>query len=65
MSKSISDLEVRVDEDIANLSTHMNEAAIKIAEVDGRLDALDAFVEAHESISITDIEGLFGTQTEE
>lgn len=53
-------LEAKVDVDIANLSTHMTEAAAKIEEVDGRLAALDAFVEAHDRIPDSDIEGLFG-----
>lgn len=53
-------LELKVDGDIANLTTHMTEAAAKIEEVDGRLAALDAFVEAHDRIPDSDIEGLFG-----
>lgn len=53
-------LELKVDGDIANLKTHMTEAAAKIEEVDGRLAALDAFVEAHDRIPDSDIEGLFG-----
>lgn len=52
-------LEAKVDEDIANLTTHMSEAAIALAEVDGRLDALEAFEETHASIEVSDIEGLF------
>lgn len=53
-------LEAKVDVDITNLSTHMTEAAAKIVEVDNRLAALDAFVEAHDRIPDSDIEGLFG-----
>jgi hypothetical protein len=41
MSKSISDLEAKVDEDIANLSTHMTDAANKVAEVEGRIQSLE------------------------
>ena len=52
-------LEAKVDEDIANLTTHMSEAATALAEVDGRLDALEAFEETHASIEVSDIEGLF------
>ena len=55
----IDALEAKVDEDIANLTTHMSEAATALAEVDGRLDALEAFEETHASIEISDIEGLF------
>ena len=52
-------LEEKVDGDIANLTTHMSEAATALAEVDGRLDALEAFEETHASIEVSDIEGLF------
>ena len=55
----IDALEAKVDEDIANLTTHMSEAATALAEVDGRLDALEAFEETHASIEVSDIEGLF------
>ena len=57
-------LEAKVDEDIANLTTHMSEAATALAEVDNRLDVLEAFEETHDSIEIADIESLF-TTTEE
>ena len=52
-------LGTKVDGDIANLTTHMSEAATALAEVDGRLDALEAFEETHTSIEVADIEGLF------
>jgi chromosome segregation ATPase len=52
-------LEAKVDVDINNLSTHITEAATALAEVDGRLDALEAFEETHASIPEGDIEGLF------
>ena len=55
----IDALEAKVDEDIANLTTHMSEAATALAEVDGRLEALEAFEETHSSIEVSDIEGLF------
>ena len=61
----IDALEAKVDVDIANLSTHMTEAAAKIQEVDNRLAALDAFVEAHDRIPDADINSLFGITTEE
>ena len=59
INKDIDDLETKVDADIANLTTHMSEAATALAEVDGRLDALEAFEETHASIEISEIEGLF------
>ena len=55
----IDALEAKVDDDIANLTTHMSDAATALAEVGGRLDALEAFEETHESIPTVDIEGLF------
>ena len=58
-------LELKVDGDIANLTTHMTEAAAKIEEVDGRLAALDAFVEAHDRIPDSDIECLFSENVTE
>ena len=48
-------LEAKVDVDINNLTTHMSEAATKIAEVDDRLEALEAV----EAITEDDINGLF------
>jgi chromosome segregation ATPase len=59
INSDIDALEAKVDEDIANLTTHMAEAATALAEVDGRLDALEAFEETHASIEVSDIEGLF------
>ena len=59
INSDIDTLEARVDGDIANLTTHMSEAATALAEVDGRLDALEAFEETHASIEISEIEGLF------
>lgn len=58
-------LELKVEGDINNLSTHIGEAAVKIQEVDNRLAALDAFVEAHDRIPEADIDSLFGITTEE
>ena len=53
-------LELKVDEDITNLTNHMADAAVALGQVDGRLTALEAFEETHESIGIEDIEALFG-----
>ena len=58
-------LELKVEGDINNLSTHIGEAAVKIQEVDNRLAALDAFVEAHDRIPEADIDSLFGITAEE
>lgn len=59
INTNIATLEEKVDVDIANLSTHMTDAAAALVEVDNRLDALEAFEETHESIAIEDIEGMF------
>jgi hypothetical protein len=59
INSDIDALEKKVDGDIANLTTHMSDAATALAEVDGRLDALEAFDENLVSIDIADIEGLF------
>ena len=42
-----------------NLADHMTEASVALGEVDERLGVLESFVETHESISESDIEGLF------
>ena len=55
----IDALEAKVDGDIANLTTHMSDAATALAEVDRRLEDLEAFEETHESIPTVDIESLF------
>jgi DNA repair exonuclease SbcCD ATPase subunit len=55
----IDALEAKVDDDIANLTNHMSDAATALAEVDRRLEGLEAFEETHESIPTVDIEGLF------
>ena len=55
----IDALEAKVDGDIANLTTHMSDAATALAEVDRRLEGLEAFEETHESIPTVDIESLF------
>lgn len=45
IGEDLDALEAKVDEDIANLSTHMTEAAASLSEVDGRLNTLDAKVD--------------------
>ena len=62
LSADLSTLDTKVDQDIANLTDHMSAAATALEEVGGRLNDLEAFVEAHESIEISDIEGLFAPQ---
>ena len=57
---AITDLEKKVDDDIANLTTHILEAASALAEVDGRLDALEEIT----AIDTSDIEGLFAPTQE-
>lgn len=52
-------LEDKVDEDIQNLTDHLTDYAATLEDVDDRLGNLEAFVEAHESIPESDIEGLF------
>ena len=52
-------LSQRFDGDIANLTSHMSEASVALSEVDGRLNALEAFEETHEPIQVADIERLF------
>ena len=64
INSDIDALETKVDTDIANLTAHMSEAANALAEVDGRLDALEAFEETHASIDESDILGLFDIQAE-
>ena len=59
INSNLSTLETKVNEDITNLGNHMTEAAAALSEVDGRLNALEAFEETHEPIQVADIEGLF------
>lgn len=54
----------KVDTDINNLTTHLSNYSAALTEVDGRLDALEAFEETHTSITVSDIEGLFAPQSE-
>ena len=52
-------LEEKVNADITNLTNHLGDYSHKLGEVDDRLASLEAFEETHESIAISDIEGLF------
>lgn len=53
-------LEAKVDEDITNLSNLIDDYSGTLGDVDARLEAL----EAHESISVEDIDALFPQSTE-
>lgn len=59
INSNLGALESKVDGDIANLTSHMSEASAALSEVDGRLNALEAFEETHEPIQVADIERLF------
>ena len=63
--QNLTTLTGRVDEDIQNLTTHLTDYSGKLGEVDGRLAELESFVESHESIEESDIEGLFTPKTNE
>ena len=55
LSDDLSELSERVEEDITNLATHMTAADAALAEVDSRLDALEAV----EAITDEEIASLF------
>lgn len=61
LTGDLDTLEEKVEQDITNLTTHMSEAATALAEVDVRLDALEA-LEGHTAIEVSEIEGLFNTE---
>jgi chromosome segregation ATPase len=61
LTGDLDTLEEKVEQDITNLTTHMSEAATALAEVDGRLDVLEA-LEGHTAIEVSEIEGLFNTE---
>jgi len=65
INADLDTLESKVEDDINNLTTHMSEAATALGEVDGRLNALEAFKDSHDTITIAEIENLFNTTTEE
>ena len=65
---ALSTLEGKVDTDIQNLTNLVSDYSGTLGDVDDRLVELEEFVDSHvyhELIPISDIEGLFGTQTEE
>ena len=65
---ALSTLEGKVDKDIQNLTNLVSDYSGTLGDVDDRLVELEEFVDSHvyhEFIPISDIEGLFGTQTEE
>ena len=59
LTADLSTLDTKVDQDIANLTDHMSAADAALGEVDGRLDALEVFVESHDVITDDDIDALF------
>ena len=64
---SLNALEEKVDEDIQNLTTLVSDYSGTLSDVDSRLDDLEKFVDdhiSHGSISLSDIEDMFGTQSE-
>ena len=65
---ALSTLEGKVDKDIQNLTNLVSDYSGTLGDVDDRLVELEEFVDSHvyhEIIPISEIEGLFGTQTEE
>ena len=65
---ALSTLEGKVDKDIQNLTNLVSDYSGTLGDVDDRLVELEEFVDSHvyhEFIPMSDIEGLFGTQTEE
>lgn len=64
---ALSTLETKVDGDIQNLTNLVSDYSGTLGDVDDRLIELEDFVESHvyhEFIPISDIEGLFGAQSE-
>ena len=64
---ALNTLEGKVDVDIENLKTHLTDFTGAVAGIDGRLDSLEGFVDAHiahDAIETSAIEGLFETQAE-
>lgn len=65
---ALNTLEEKVDTDIQNLTNLVSDYSGTLGDVDDRLIELEEFVDSHvyhEFIPISDIEGLFETQTEE
>lgn len=64
---ALNTLEEKVDGDIENLKSHVEDFGGAVTEIDGRLDSLEGFVDAHiahDAIEISTIEGLFNPQAE-
>ena len=61
---ALNALKGRVEDDIQNLTTLLGDYSGTLGDVDDRLVELESFVEAHESISESDIIGLFTPNTE-
>ena len=64
---ALNTLEEKVDGDIENLKTHIADFGGTVTEIDGRLDSLEGFVDAHiahDAIETSAIEGLFTPQAE-
>ena len=63
-TEALGKLEETVNKDIDALTTLIDDYSGTLGDVDDRLGELEAFVEAHESIPTSDIEGLFGESEE-
>ena len=64
---ALNTLEKKVDGDIEHLKTHIADFGGTVTEIDGRLDSLEGFVDAHiahDAIETSAIEGLFTPQAE-
>lgn len=61
---ALNELGGKVDTDIQNLTNLLGDYSGTLGDVDDRLVVLESFVEAHESISESDIIGLFTPNTE-
>ena len=64
ISNRITSLETKVDGDIQDLKDHIDDYSGTLVDVDERLTELETFVEAHESIQVSDIENLFSQSNE-
>lgn len=65
--EALNNLDTKVEGDIKNLSEHLVEFSGTVTEIDGRLDSLEGFVDAHiahDAIETSAIEGLFNIQVE-
>lgn len=64
ISNRITSLETKVDGDIQDLKDLIDDYSGTLGDVDDRLTELETFVEAHESIQVSDIENLFSQSNE-